>query len=490
MNDKKIVDNKIIDEYIIKVNKILVAIMALGVIFASAFTFLGIIYSYVPIISLSAGVIISAILIFKGFNSLLIRTINLVSIFIALVSIMIKLPELAIGFGLIAVCAATVYFEKWIIITFSVGIVISMLYIDFFMHYFKGKYLGFDLVPLVFIPVILFFITKWGRELIDAANEKERKATEILVELEKTMDVVNKNTESLDQDISNCYSNLKTVNEISGAIGETVQEITKGVVNQTNSVAKISDMMDDASTKISEVNNFSKQLTDLSRETNEVVSEGSKKVKEMSEQMKSINEVSTNSFLKVGELSQNMDKINGFLSGISEIAEQTNLLALNASIEAARAGEAGKGFSVVADEVRKLAEQSENTVKEINLIMNEIKESTQKVLDEVSKGQQVTNEGKIVINKVNESFKQIQHSFDNVDKYLIEQLDRIENTVILFSSIRGETENIASVSEEHTAAAEELTATTEENNSNIKIIYNSMENIKNASNGLYDIINN
>lgn len=65
------------------------------------------------------------------------------------------------------------------------------------------------------------------------------------------------------------------------------------------------------------------------------------------------------------EESKVVRRIAELTQGISAIATQTNLLALNAAIEAARAGENGRGFAVVADEVRKLAEQSSETVKEI-----------------------------------------------------------------------------------------------------------------------------
>lgn len=72
------------------------------------------------------------------------------------------------------------------------------------------------------------------------------------------------------------------------------------------------------------------------------------------------------------EGSKAVDKINELTGAIMAISSQTSLLALNASIEAARAGEAGRGFAVVATEIGSLANQTSETVGNINSIVADV----------------------------------------------------------------------------------------------------------------------
>ena len=78
-----------------------------------------------------------------------------------------------------------------------------------------------------------------------------------------------------------------------------------------------------------------------------------------------------------------MSEVGTVVEMIRTIAEQTNLLALNAAIESARAGEHGRGFAVVADEVRKLAQQTQDSLSDINQQLNTLGDNSKKVSEQI-----------------------------------------------------------------------------------------------------------
>jgi methyl-accepting chemotaxis protein len=392
----------------------------------------------------------------------------------------------AIGLG--GAIFTGLYLNKNFIIFYGSITFAVLIYILFFKLSVDNSFSMFNMVIFVFGTVGVFFTAKWGKELIMSATQKENEAKSLLVQLEDTMDVVKNSTTVLNSDISECNNNLGVVQEISSSIACTIQEMSQGVYAQTENVSQISLKMKEANKKVLDISHFSSELNEVSSKASNIVIEGSEKISNMINHMNIINTAVTKSYSTVQELNLDMEQIDNFLSSITQIADNTNLLSLNATIEAARAGESGRGFAVVADEIRKLAEQSANTVMQINSILLLIKDKTKNVLEEVSRGNIATNEGTIAVNHVNNNFDMVQASFRDISKHISDEIKKIDEITDLFSQINIESESIASISEEHAASTQELMATTEEHNANIESIYNLMQDIKSSSDSLQGVM--
>ena len=384
---------------------------------------------------------------------------------------------------LTTVAMATLYFKKEIILIHG-GIVDILLLAVYIAKPENLVGVGSGLesfipVMIIFnsIVVLLYFLSKWGRDLVNEAYQKEIHANELLSKLQNTFFNIEESTNTLSNNVKLANSNIDAVTEASQNINVAMQDMATAIQGEAASVYNINETMIGSLESVRETQRISKGISDKSGEMSEKVDSGWEKIEQVDNQINIITDAITTAVITVSELQSSIEQVNNLLEGIKQIADQTNLLALNAAIESARAGEHGKGFAVVADEVRKLAEESSKIVKDINLVTTGMFIKSKEANEKVNQGEVATVEGRKLVNEISVYFKSIKESFDSTDVEINEGMKQIEGITAKFVSAQDQIQNIASVSEETAASVEEVLATIDDQNSQMLLISNSIKEI-------------
>jgi methyl-accepting chemotaxis protein len=276
----------------------------------------------------------------------------------------------------------------------------------------------------------------------------------------------------------------------SDEMAHTIEEIAKGATDQATSTEEGANKTLELGQLIEANRTYMDDLNDASHTIVDMIKDGLLIVNDLTDKTQETNLATQEIFDVINMTDKSTSKIGEASNVIASIAEQTNLLALNAAIEAARAGEAGKGFAVVADEIRKLAEQSTESTKEIDEIVQELITSSRTAVDTINQVKDIITDQVKAVQDTETKFNDISQAVD-ISVEAIKNLNTSEeNMEKKKTDIMDTIQSLSAIAEENAASTQQASASVIQQNTAMREIVTASSSLSELSEELINSVSN
>jgi len=223
---------------------------------------------------------------------------------------------------------------------------------------------------------ILFSMGGVLRKFLDMAGEVERAHKIARDEAETSSrqndfikNILSSNSQELYAFSESLSSSISTFTQNTQDQAAATEEVSASIEEINANMDLVRDNVDGQFSSIEDLSASMTRLSDMIRAMDSTVTEALSAIGSVSENARTGEQALVAMEESMRTINNSSDEIMGIITIINDISDRINLLALNASIEAARAGDAGRGFAVVADEISKLADQTAESIKNIDALI-------------------------------------------------------------------------------------------------------------------------
>lgn len=301
---------------------------------------------------------------------------------------------------------------------------------------------------IIFVFFVAHFLVNAKKDELEKNNEH---VTSILTTVRELSDKLHTAGEALSQISGNESASAQELAATSEQLATGNNQLSAKTDESMLNLGELNKWEDVVAENVEKVEDTSRNLLDKSKQNEKLLNDLSLINSEVSQSMDATISITE-------KLSDAVKEIGVTLNLINDISSSTNLLALNASIEAARAGEAGKGFAVVATEVGNLANNTQESLKDVQAVIERVQQNVVEITAQVE-------ENSTKLGKQNEFFGNVFDGMKDMTSLLNvsvdavkamgdahrEQSEVIKNTVLInqdiAESIRSENEQFSVIRE-------------------------------------------